>query len=150
MEELEGIKLFPCAEKLDRLPRHGTDRKDGSSSSIAFNLCEDDAGQTDLLIKPARHVDGILSGHRIGNEQDLLRHHGALHRNQLRHQVLIDVQPAPGIQEDEVIALLITADHSLLTDSHDIGSRRVRLINAKYVDAEIPSETGQLISRCRS
>ena len=47
-------------------------------SGITFDLGQNDAREADLLIELARHIHGILAGHRIGNQQDFVGIDGLL------------------------------------------------------------------------
>ena len=48
----------------------------------------------DALAKGFGDVDRVLAGHRIGDEQGLVRVGDLAHRRDLEHQLLVDVQPA--------------------------------------------------------
>ena len=58
----------------------------------------------------SRHVDRVLAGHRVDDEQDVV---SALDRladlGELGHQLLVDVQAAAGVDDQHVLALLARA-----------------------------------------
>ena len=73
MERLERIVLFADADELDGLAGDLANRKRRAAAGIAVHLGEDDAGQRQLLVELVGGVDRVLSGHGVGDEQDLLR-----------------------------------------------------------------------------
>lgn len=115
-------RVFPHPKELNRLPGHGPDRQHSASARITLDLCQDDPGETDLLIELAGHIDGILAGHGIGHQEHLVGVHGLLHCHKFGHQFIIDVQPAAGIQHNEVVPLLLATLYPTLADSHDVGT----------------------------
>ena len=122
MERLQGIELFPHAEKLNRLAGHGPDRQHGATTRIALDFRQDDTGEADLLIELTGHIHRILAGHGIGNQQHFVGAHSLLDRHEFGHQLIIDMQPAAGIEHNQIVALLLTAFHPALADTHHIGA----------------------------
>ena len=49
-------------------------------------------------------VDRVLSGHGVGDEEDLLRVEEFLQRLHLLHQLLVDVEAAGGVHDEHVAA----------------------------------------------
>lgn len=66
---LQGIELFPHAEKLNRLAGHGPDRQHGYPRASPSTLVRMTPVRPDLLIELTGHIDCILAGHGIGNQQ---------------------------------------------------------------------------------
>ena len=50
-------------------------------------------------------VDRVLAGQRVGHQQGLVRPRQLAHRDQLVHQRLVDMQPAGGVEDQDVVAL---------------------------------------------
>ncbi len=62
------------------------------------------AGDAGALAKGLGDVDRILPGHRVGDEQGLVRVGGLAHRRHFEHQLFVDVEPPGGVEDDDVIA----------------------------------------------
>ena len=75
-----------------------------AAASVAVHLGEHDAGQRELLMEFVGRVDGVLSGHRIGDEQNFLRIEQPLERLHLLHQLVVDVETPGGIDDEHVAA----------------------------------------------
>ena len=58
-----------------------------------------------------RRIDRVLSGHCVRNEQDLRRIQQLLQRLHLVHELIVDVQPAGGVNYQHVAS----GDHGLAT-----------------------------------
>ncbi len=104
MEGLERVVFFTDADELDRLPGNLADRKRRATAGVAVHLGEDHAGERELLVELVGGVHRVLAGHGIGDEQDFLRIQQALERLHLVHQLVVDVQPAGGIDDKNVAA----------------------------------------------
>ncbi len=51
-------------------------------------------------------VDGVLTGHRVDDEQDVVRADGLADVHELGHQLLVDVQATARVDDQHVLALL--------------------------------------------
>ena len=71
VEHLQGIHLFAHAEKLDRHPGDLADRDRRAAARIAVHLGQDQAGDRHPLVEALRNVHRFLTGHGIGNQQNL-------------------------------------------------------------------------------
>ena len=47
---------------------------------------------------------GILTGHAVGYEEDLIGMHSILHADQLAHHLFVDLQAPGGIENDHAVA----------------------------------------------
>ena len=72
--------------------------------AVAVHLGEDDAGEAEALVKILRGVDGVLAGHGVGDEEDLLRVEQLFELLHLGHQLFVDVQAAGGVDDERVAA----------------------------------------------
>ena len=85
-----------------------------------------------------------MAGHGVHHQHNLLGIHCRLHRLQLLHQCLIDVEPAGSIQKHHVIAVANGMLHSGLGNVHRIGlahleHRQTQLLAA---DLQLPDGGG--------
>ena len=72
MEGLEGVRLFAGADELDGLAGDVANGERRAAAGVAVHLGEDDAGEAEALVEVLRRVDGVLAGHGVGDEEDLL------------------------------------------------------------------------------
>ena len=92
----------PDAQEHDRLAGDLPHRQRRAAARIAVRLGEDDAGQIERGTEGARGVDRVLAGHGIDHEQPLGGADGGVDVAHLRHQLLVDVQPAGGVDDQHV------------------------------------------------
>ena len=100
VELFEGVGSFADAEELDRGAGDGADRERRAAAGVAVHLGEDDAGDADGVVEGGGGVDGVLAGHRVGDEQDFGRLEAVSEVGDLGHHVLVDVEPAGGVDDD--------------------------------------------------
>jgi hypothetical protein len=78
----------------------------GAAARIAVELGHHHAVEGRDRAELPGHVDRVLARHRIDDEQDAVRRDRLLDRRQLGHQLLVDVQAARGVDDQDVLALL--------------------------------------------
>jgi len=102
MERLERLELLTGAHELDRATGNA-DQADGRAAArIAVQLGQHDARQGQRIVELLRAVDGVLPGHGVGDKQDFVRRHLALDAADLGHHLLVHVQTAGGVHDDDV------------------------------------------------
>ena len=104
MEGLKRVVFFADADELDGLAGDLADGDRRAAASVAVHLGEDDAGKRELLVEFVCRVDGVLSSHRIGDEQNFLRIEQPFERLHLLHELVVDVETAGGIDDKHVAA----------------------------------------------
>ena len=104
MEGLEGVGLFAHADELDGLAGDVADGERRAAAGVAVHLGEDHAGEAEALVEVLRGVDGVLAGHGVGDEENLLRVEQLLEPLHLVHQLFVDVQAAGGVDDERVAA----------------------------------------------
>ena len=97
------------------------------------------------LVKALGHIDGILTGHRIDHQQNLLGLYRFLDAPQLVHQLFVDVKTSGGIQNQDVIAVVPGMQDRLAGDLH-----RVPLPHLKHRHAGLFAHDLQLLDRGRT
>ena len=105
MEHLELVELLADRGELDRLAGDRLDRERGAAAGVAVELRQHDAVERDALLERLGDVDGLLAGHRVEDEQDVERLHRVADPRELVHQRLVDVEPAGGVDDDDVEAV---------------------------------------------
>ncbi len=98
------------------------------------------------LVEAARDVDGVLAGHRVGDEHDLVRRDGGANVRELLHELLVDVEPPRRVEETDVVPLVSRRDERLATDRHRILIRPRGMHGAAHLLAEEP----ELLDRRRA
>ena len=77
-------------------------------------------------VEALRDLHRVLAGHPVGHEQDLVGMHRVLQAAQLVHHVLVDLQPARGVDDDHAIARAPRLLDAGARDLHDVLRRRDR------------------------
>ena len=127
MELLERVTLLTHADVLDRFLGRTVDRERRATSRVAVHLREDHTRDAQGVVEALRDAHGVLAGHAVGHEQDLVGLHRVLHAAQLVHHRLIDLEAPGGVDDDHPVALLSCQFHTGPHDPHDIGRRAVRI-----------------------
>ncbi len=104
VERLEVLELFAAADKRDRHADDRHHRKRRAAARVAVDLRQDHAGDADLRVELARALDRVLPGHRVGDVKQIRRPRDFLDRDELLHQLVVDVQAARGIDDHDVVA----------------------------------------------
>ena len=111
IEWFQLIELFASTHKLDRPARDHTHRKCCTAAGITVELGEDHPIDPQCFIEFFRHIDCILANHRIDYQQDFMRLNGGFDRLQLAHQRLVDMQPPGGIEDHQVVPVVLGVQH---------------------------------------
>ena len=86
VERLEVLELLAGPGEEDRLADHFLHRQRRATARVAVDLGEDDAVEPDGLVERLRDVDRFLTGHRVDDEQRVVRLHRVADPPQLVHQ----------------------------------------------------------------
>src|SRR5438874_12145407 len=106
MEELQSVELFARADVFDRYPGHFSQRQGRSTTGVAIHLRQDDPGQVDVRLETLGDMDSLLASHRVGYQQSLVRTDASSDRLQLTHELIVDLQAASGVDDDEAQTVL--------------------------------------------
>ena len=104
-----------------------------------------DAVEVDALLERLRDVDGLLAGHRVEHEEDVRRLRLAAHGGELLHQRLVDVQPAGGVEDDDVAAVRLRALDAVADRLDRVGA----LVGVDG-DPDLRAELHELVDRGRA
>ena len=91
----------------DRLAGDGLDRERRAAARVAVELGHHDAVELGRLGELLGDVDRVLAGHRVDDQQHVVRLRALLDVGELLHQVLVDVQPAGGVDDQHVAAVAL-------------------------------------------
>ena len=146
VEGFERIDFLAGADEDDRLARYRAHRQRRPAARVAVDPGQDDAGDPDPLAESLRDIDRVLPGHRVGDEQGLVRVGRLAHRRDLEHQLLVDVEPAGGVEQHDVVAL--GAAH--LQRAPCDRDRALAGDDRQGRDADLAAELGELLLRGRA
>ena len=92
------------------------DRESGAAAGVAVELRQDDACEAEEVVEFLRRLHGVLSRHRVADEERLVRLRPVADLAQLVHERLVDVQPAGGVEDDDVAMRLPRLRDAALAD----------------------------------
>jgi hypothetical protein len=144
VEGLEVLELLAGTGEEDRLADHFLYRQRRTTARVAVDLREDHAVETDRVLEGLRDVDRFLSGHRVDDEQRVVRLHRVTDVAQLVHQLGVDLQTARGVDDDDVAAEARGFFERVARDRDGIARLRVE----RHVDTT--GEHAQLLDRGRA
>ena len=104
VERLEVLELLTGTGEEDRLADHFLHRQRGTTARVTVDLGEDDAVEADRVLERLRDVHGFLTGHRVDDEQRVVRLHRVTDAAQLVHQIGVDLQTTRGVDDHDVAA----------------------------------------------
>ena len=142
MEDLERVELLPHAEELHGHAGRGADREARATAGVAVHLREDEPADRQARLERGRREGRVLSGHRVDDEQDLVRLGGRHDRFDLAHHLVVDVQPAGAVDDHRVGAVALRGRHR---GRHVI--RDAAGLDGDHPDAQLLAERAQLLDR---
>ena len=104
LEGLELLDLLSHPGELDGGAGDGGRGESGATAGVAVELGEHDARDADPLLELLRAAHRVLPGHGVGDVEDLARLGERLQLVQLRHQLVVDVETAGGVDQHELVA----------------------------------------------
>ncbi len=102
IERFQRVELLAHAHEFKGLTGDVADRNCAAAAGVAVHLGQDYAGDAEALVEFIGGFDGILSGHGVGHEQNLHRVELFLELLQLHHQVVIDMEAAGRVHQQNV------------------------------------------------
>src|SRR5690606_22202087 len=105
VELLEPVQLLAYTEELDGLSRYPINRERGTAPRIPIHLRQDDAGDVQRIVESLGDPHRLLTGHTVGDEENLGRLEGGPEPPQLIHQLLVDLQATRRVDDQYPVAL---------------------------------------------
>ena len=121
VEGLDHVQLLAGAHEFDGLAGGGPDGEGRAAPGVAVQLGEDHAVDAQRLVEGGGRVDGVLAGHGVHHQQNLVGMDGGLHPLELVHQLLVHVETAGGIQKDDVVAVVPGVAQGVLRDLYRVS-----------------------------
>ena len=102
MKFLERVQMLAGAHEFQRHAGDGLHAQCGAATGITVELGHDAAVELQGIIECLGAIHGVLTGHRVDDQVNLVRRDAAIDALQLLHQLLVDVQPAGGIEDHDL------------------------------------------------
>ena len=102
MERLQILQPLAAADERDRHADDRHHRQRRAAARVAVELAQHDAGHAHAPVEFAGALDRVLPGHRVGDVEQVGRLGHVLDRDELGHQLVVDVQPARRVDDDDV------------------------------------------------
>ena len=144
MERLEVLQPLAAADERDRHADDADDRERGAAARVAVHLRQRRRRSTPSGVEFAGALDRVLPGHRVGDVEQIRRLRRVLDRLQLDHQLVVDVQPAGRVDDDDVEACVPRLRQRAAPAAPDPD--RPPVVDA---DAGLLADDGQLLDRRR-
>ena len=149
VERLEVAQVLAGGREDDRAARHAGDRQRGAASGIAVEFGEHDAGEVDAILERLRRGHGVLTDHRVDDEQHLVRVDRLPDVGGLLHHFLIDAEAAGRVDDDHVMQLVVREFDGVLRHLHRVTDTVARF-RSEHRNARLLTDDLQLGDRVRS
>ena len=102
MKRLKRVILFADADEFDRLTSDLPDRQRRATACVTVHLRKHHSSEREFFVELVRRADGVLPGHRVSDEQNLLRTKQPLQRLHLVHELVVDMETAGGVHNQNI------------------------------------------------
>ena len=145
VERFEVVEALPRRGEHDRATGDGSDAERSSTAGISVELRQHDPREVDALLKGAGSRDGILSDHRVNDEQHFVGVDGLSDVRGLLHQFGVDAEASGRIDDDHVVLLVAGELDRVSRNAHRVAHTVARLgrIDRR---ARLPADDLQLLN----
>ena len=105
VEDVEVLELLTARREQDRHAGDLSHRQCGTTAGIAVELGQHHTGEADALTERLGGGHGVLADHRVEHEDHFVGIDGVADRGGLAHQLVVDAEPARGVDDDDVEVL---------------------------------------------
>jgi hypothetical protein len=116
VELLDGVDLLARPDEPDGCAGDLADGEGGAAAGVGVELGQDDAVDLELIVEGLGGVDGVLAGHGIDDEEDLVGLDAGIDAAEFAHEVIVDVQATGGIEDEDIGLLLACRDEGAPAD----------------------------------
>jgi len=127
VENLEVFQPLTGGSEHDRPAGELPHRQCSSAASVAIQLREGHAGEVDAGQERLCGRDGVLSDHGVEDEQHLVGCGRCADRCGLGHHLLVDAQPAGGVDDDHVVLLTMRVVETVASNPNRVADPVARL-----------------------
>ena len=136
------VELLAGRGELDRLAGDRLDAERRAAARVAVELRQDHAVERDPLVEGLGDVDRLLAGHRVEDEQDVVRLRLVADALELVHQLVVELEAARGVDDHRVELRCARA-----LDAAARRLDRVGRVGAEDRDADLEAELLELVDR---
>ena len=123
----KSSSFSPVGREQDRHAGDLAHRQRRAAAGVAVQLGQHHTGEADAVAERLGGGDGVLADHRVEHEQHLVGLDGVPDRGGLAHHLLVDAQPAGGVDDDHVEVLGVRLGEPGGRDGDRVTGRRLRL-----------------------
>ena len=145
MEVLELVELLAHRDELHRPPGDRPHRERRAAARVAVELRQDDAVECDRSWNASATFTASWPGHRVEDEEHVRRLRLVGDPLELVHQLLVDVQPARGVEDHDVEPVLAGGVEPEPRRLDGIAS-----VERVDRDLDLPAELLELVDRRRA
>lgn len=102
VEFLQSVDFFAYTDEFDGFSGDGLGGESGAAARVGVGFRKDEAVEFELFVKSFGGIDGVLAGHGVDDEVDLMGGEGAIDLAKLVHQVIVDVEATCGIEDEHI------------------------------------------------
>src|SRR5579884_372277 len=121
MERLERGEFLPDTDEFDGRARNFVNREGRAAARVAVEFRENYARDPQTIVEAFGDAGCLLPGHRVGDEQNLLRQDGRFDALELEHQLFVDLQTSRGVDDDRRQTQATRFVHAVARDAHRIA-----------------------------
>jgi hypothetical protein len=145
VKELEIFETFAAPDKGDGNADDRDHRQGRAATRIAIELGQHDARDPDAAIELTCALDRVLPCHGVRDVQQIRGPHGGLDRLQFLHQLVVDMQPTRGVDDDRIEALGLG-----LGQGAGRARDRIHGLGRVHLDIRFLADNRQLLNRRRA
>jgi len=103
MENFQSVVLFPHTHELHRLAGNLFDGKGRATARVAVHFGKDESVESEPFVKLLGALNGVLSEHGIGDEEDFVGPDFLFDLSELPHELVVNVKASRRIDQEHVM-----------------------------------------------
>ena len=148
----ERVEVFAHAHEFDRRAGDLFDRQRRAAACVGVKFGQDHAVEFKLIVECLGGVDGVLAGHCVDDQVNLVRTQRCVDLAQFVHQLVIDMQPAGGVEHEHLAIVVVCGLQGVLADGHRGSDGLAVLGDLVHLRVEVnltwPLEVFDLVGQC--
>ena len=145
VEGLQRVGFLAHAHELHGNAGDGADGERRATACVAVHLGQNQPGQAYAFVEGGGGVDRLLACHGVDHQNYFLRVDGPLDLGQLLHELVVDLQPATGVDDGPGAVLARSLRGAVPGGAHRRGRRWRFLVDG---NVELLAEGGELFDSC--
>ena len=127
MELLKVSDVLTGGGEHNRLAGHRSHRQGRTTAGVAIQLGQDNTGEVHALVEGIGGVHGVLTDHRVDDEQNFVRLNGVADIACLLHELGVNTQTTRGIDNHHVVQLGASLGHTVTRHLHGVAGGHIKL-----------------------